>query len=139
MSFSDKFAESEYAGRGYDEIAKAVFQIWRFVAHCRLRQTQHEVPTGAVGVVILLDSWMTMVLDARQEVLKRAEARCCSEPAISTADKIDIAFVGATHFPPPLARGWIVFGGMSSRSFAALHSGLLLAKAFGVNPSHLRC
>jgi len=93
MSFSDKFAEFEYAGRGYDEIAKAVFQIWRFVAHCRLRQTQHEAPKGAVGVVILLDSWMTMVLDARQEVLKRAEARCVSEPAISTDDKIDIAFV----------------------------------------------
>jgi hypothetical protein len=93
MSFSDKFAESEYAGRGYDEIAKAVFQIWRFVAHCRLRLTRHEVRANALGVVVLLDSWMTMVLDARHEVMRLAEARCASEAIISTDDKIDIAFV----------------------------------------------
>ena len=40
------------------------------------------------------------------------------------AAESDMVFVGAPHFPSPLARGWIVFFGEGSRSFAALHSGL---------------
>lgn len=92
MSFADRFAESEFIGRGYDEIAKAVMQIWRFVSHCRRGLTGRTVEPEALGMVVLLDSWMTMVLNARQEVISRAEQLVAHDPDIRAEDRVPILF-----------------------------------------------
>lgn len=92
MSFADRFAEAEFAGRGYDEIAKAVLQIWRFASHCRRGFAGRNISASAVGIVVLLDSWMTMVLDARLEVMSRAESLAGHDKEIYASDKIPILF-----------------------------------------------
>jgi len=92
MAFADRFAEAEFVGRGYDEIAKAVLQIWRFASHCRRGLTGRDISPDAMGMVILLDSWMTMVLKAREEVLARAERLIVEDPNICEADRLPILF-----------------------------------------------
>lgn len=92
MSFADRFAEAEFVGRGYDEIAKAIVQIWRFASDCRRGRTGRHLTSEPLGIVILLDSWMTMVLDARQDVFARAEVLAAANLDLAEVDKIPILF-----------------------------------------------
>jgi hypothetical protein len=53
MSFPARYSDTFEVERGYEDIAKAVFQIWRYVAHCRLGTASDTLTDNCVGVVLI--------------------------------------------------------------------------------------
>lgn len=72
MSFAAKFSEKPLDEPGYDEIAKGVYQLWRFFSHCRRGLVNRDLSENAVGVVLTLDSWLTMAHTLYDEIFRRA-------------------------------------------------------------------
>ena len=66
MGVSARFGEDPSGERGYDEIARGVFQLWRFFAHCRRGLTGREISESAQGLVLTLDDWL--VCNTRSEL-----------------------------------------------------------------------
>lgn len=93
MSFAARFADEPAAERGYNDIAKAIFQLWRYFSHCRRGATGRELASDAIGLVLTLDSWMVMANDIFDEILARAVAMAReSDPLIEEQDRRPIAF-----------------------------------------------
>jgi hypothetical protein len=94
MSFPARYSDTFESERGYGEIAKAVFQIWRYVAHCRLGIAPDTVVPDCTGVVLTLDSWMLMGSGSIYErVYEEARKLAASkEPRVLPADQIPVIF-----------------------------------------------
>ncbi len=96
MSYEARFAENPIieAARGYEEIAKGVFQIWKFVSHHRrglLPPT--NINAEAKGMVLTLDPWLSMARSMKEDVLQLAmQIGAEKDPAITSADRIPIIF-----------------------------------------------
>ncbi|MEP2827645.1 hypothetical protein [Parvibaculum sp.] len=96
MSYEARFSENPVvdAARGYEEIAKGVFQIWKFVSHHRrgILPTS-SINTDAKGVVLTLDPWLSMARPMKEDVLQIARRICAEkDPDITSADHIPIIF-----------------------------------------------
>ena len=96
MSYGAKFSEDPLAddARGYKEIAKGVYQIWRFLSHVRLGLVPGE-RTGmdVTGIVLTLDTWLTTANHLQKETLALAhELADKSGDEITEADRVGIAF-----------------------------------------------
>ncbi len=99
MSHAARFGNNASEQPGYDEMAKGVFQIWRFLAHCRLGKTGRSATSRPVGIVLTLDEWLTGDLDLRREVMKRAVASSKnSNGIVSPQDQCPIIFCSITDF-----------------------------------------
>jgi len=79
LSFNAQFVDNPFAdsraGSAYDEIAKGVYQIWRFQDDLRRGIVDHPINVaqeGIVGVVLTLDDWLEATNDMRQTVFERA-------------------------------------------------------------------
>lgn len=101
MSFETKFGDKAATDgdRGFEEIAKGAFQIWRFMAHCRLGRTGEAPPADTLGLVVTLDTWLQISWEMKSSLLERAKAIArekCAE--IDTIDMIDIAFYSIENF-----------------------------------------
>lgn len=93
MSFAARFKDDAGTERGYDDLAKAVFQIWRFFAHCRRGLTGMSVTEDALGVVLTLDSWLVMGMPLQEDVMRRAvEMSRHSHLGIEDEDRRPIIF-----------------------------------------------
>lgn len=94
MSQEAMFGKNPINARGYEDLTKAVFQLWRFFSHCRLGKTDREVSDGVLGVVLTLDNWLIMANTLRKRVLedagKLADER---DPDITEIDRKPIVFV----------------------------------------------
>lgn len=73
MSHEAMFGANPLRARGYQDLIKAVFQLWRFFSHCRRGYVGRTVDDEAVGVVLTLDNWLVMSDSLRKHVLKDAE------------------------------------------------------------------
>lgn len=94
MSYQSMFGRNPDIERGYDEIAKAVFQIWRFFSHCRRGLTNNKAAPQPVGVVLTLDGWLVMARNAHGSVMEKANDLCSAkDPGILEEDKKPIVFV----------------------------------------------
>jgi hypothetical protein len=73
MNFETKFSDAAASllGRGYNEILKAVFQIWKFFAHCRQNRiiAPRSITKRSVGVVLTLDGWLEMFSTMQNTIL----------------------------------------------------------------------
>ncbi|MDH4743807.1 hypothetical protein OMP43_07235 [Sphingomonas sp. CBMAI 2297] len=105
MSFSARYADEPASDRGYDDIAKAVFQLWRFFSHCRHGLTGQAARDDAVGLVLTLDSWMVMGNALFEEVFARAEVHAARDPQIEAQDRRPIAFCSITDLESACAIG----------------------------------
>ena len=76
MTYDDRFGEEAVSGgRGFEELAKGAFQVWRHFAHSRLGLTRDtQVSDDAIGMVVTLDPWFQMSGELRDRVLVRARA-----------------------------------------------------------------
>ena len=76
MSFEAMFAENpiDEAQRGYGEIIKGVFQVWRYCMHCRLGLTGRNLNIDARGIVLTLDPWLMTANLLQDEIIDRAKA-----------------------------------------------------------------
>ena len=94
MSFPARFSDNLEVERGYEEIAKAVFQIWRFAAHCRLGIASSTIAEDCVGIVLTLDSWMLMgSAGVAERIFDRAREMCASkEPRCLPEDQVAVIF-----------------------------------------------
>ncbi|HWU13810.1 MAG TPA: hypothetical protein VN157_07335 [Caulobacter sp.] len=95
MSFDSKFGldAMDQAPRGFDEIAKGVYQVWRYFAHTRLGRTQDlKVADDALGVVLTLDPWVQVSFTVKGGILDRARALAQSKsPEILEEDMRPVA------------------------------------------------
>jgi hypothetical protein len=57
MGVGARFGDNPGAERGYEEIARGVFQIWRFLSHCRRGLTGRSAAPDAFGMILTLDEW----------------------------------------------------------------------------------
>lgn len=104
MSFAARFSEEAVMERGYDDIVKGIFQIWRFFSHCRRGITGVAMTEETVGMLLTLDSWLVMGGPVTKEILQRAHAFADRKDAsILPEDRRAILFCPITDFESVLA------------------------------------
>lgn len=108
MSYEARFGEEPLveAARGYDEMAKGIFQIWRFVSHIRRGYvTDVQIANDVKGVVITLDAWLSMARHMIVEVFVRARRLATErDPEISADDQIPVRFCMIDDLEKTLAK-----------------------------------
>jgi hypothetical protein len=95
MSFDARYADDPVvsASVGFDELAKGMFQIWRFLSHARRGLTGDiAVAPSCRGVIVTADSWLTMASRQAEQVIATAMAMADAEGAIDEVDRREIAF-----------------------------------------------
>lgn len=71
MSIGARFGEDPSGERGYEEIAKGIFQLWRFFSHARQGSASCTATADAVGMLLTLDEWFA----ARPLAIESIQAR----------------------------------------------------------------
>jgi hypothetical protein len=104
MSQEAMFGKNPMVARGYEDLTKAVFQLWRFFSHCRRGYVEREVEDEAVGVVLTLDNWLILAETLRERVLEDA-AKMANEKdqEITEADRRPIVFVAVPELERTLS------------------------------------
>lgn len=77
MSFDSKFGLGalDHDNRGFNEIAKGVYQVWRYFAHSRLGRTDdRHIASNAMGIVLTLDPWVQVSFTLKGKIVSRAQA-----------------------------------------------------------------
>ncbi len=94
MSHGAMFGKKPFEERGYKDLVKAVFQLWRFFSHCRRGYTKLDLNKDAVGVVLTLDNWLVMAETLQEQVMQAAdELAQKKDPEILAEDKRAVQFV----------------------------------------------
>jgi hypothetical protein len=95
LTFAAQFSDDPMveAQRQYEEIAKGVFQLWRYFSHVR-RGLTPEAPAeaGLAGMVLTLDTWLTMSKELQEEVFATATELATGDPEITLEDRRRIVF-----------------------------------------------
>jgi hypothetical protein len=96
MSYEARFSEDPMAEarRGYAEMAKGVFQIWRFASHHRRGLLRQErLRSDVKGIILTLDTWLSMADVTRSDVLELARTMAATgDSDIIEADQIPLIF-----------------------------------------------
>lgn len=104
MSQEAMFGKDQMLARGFEDIIKAVFQLWRFFSHCRRGHAGFELADSTTGVVLTLDNWLVMAEKHRESVLhgavKMAEEK---DLDISEEDRKPIVFVSISELERTLS------------------------------------
>lgn len=90
LSFKAQFAEDPIveSRAGYEEVAKGIFQLWRYFSHARRGLLGGSlVEADAHGVVLTLDSWLAMSFDLQKEVLAIAGNLADKDKEITESDR----------------------------------------------------
>lgn len=105
MSQEAMFGDNPFSDRGYGELVKGVFQIWRFFSDCRQRKLEVEVGSQAVGVVLTLDSWLVLSEKLRANVIKSAEEMAREKGLMLTdRDRVPVVFVSVSELEESLGK-----------------------------------
>lgn len=105
MSQEAMFGLNPIEARGYQDITKAIFQLWRFFSHCRRGYTGKIANDDAVGVVLTLDNWLVLADTLRKQVLVDAEKMAAEKDAgISETDRKPIVFVAVPELERMLSK-----------------------------------
>ena len=96
MSYIARFAEDPVSSdpRGYGEMVRGIFQIWRFASHIRRGLVpDHRLGSAVRGLVVTLENWLcmseSMLERMRDQAIAMAAAR---DPEILAQDRIPVAF-----------------------------------------------
>lgn len=82
------------ATMAYTEIAKGVFQVWRFLSHARRGLLDRTVGADCLGMVVTADPWLVMGQKLYPEVLAIANALADEkDPQISAEDRRRVPIV----------------------------------------------
>ncbi|MER8734716.1 hypothetical protein NKH28_34075 [Mesorhizobium sp. M1227] len=90
LTFEAQYADDpvESANDGYAQIAKAIFQLWRFFSHVRRGIIKFDIDADAPAVVLTMDAWTQMSRPLRDRLI--TEARKISyekEPDMTDEDR----------------------------------------------------
>lgn len=93
MSIDARYGDDPLVARGYDDLIKAVFQLWRYFSHCRRGLTDVALNGNATGLVLTLDNWLQMARDLIHDILEAATRMAAErDPAILAEDRKPIFF-----------------------------------------------
>ncbi|PYE22973.1 hypothetical protein C8J32_10923 [Rhizobium sp. PP-CC-3A-592] len=90
LTFEAQYGDDpvENASGGYEQMAKAVFQLWKFFAHVRLGLVELNVVDDACAVVLTMDAWTQMSSELQARIIKQAEELAAAKsPEIEAEDK----------------------------------------------------
>lgn len=105
MGYGARFGSVEIDERGFEDIIKAVFQLWRFFSHCRRGLSGLRISEDAIGAVLTLDGWLTMANPLEAEVLAAAKEMAeRRDPQILEEDRRPIAFFPIVDMESALIR-----------------------------------
>lgn len=106
MSFAAQFGEEPLrdAPRGYEELAKGVFQIWRFCSHVRRGLVDETLDAEPAGVLLTLDPWTMLSPGAYDWIFEEAARQADAEGAIDAGDRIPVAICAIEDFEVGLAK-----------------------------------
>ncbi|KAB2671060.1 hypothetical protein F9K77_13970 [Ochrobactrum sp. LMG 5442] len=86
--------EDAATSRGLDEMARGVFQIWRFFSHISSNERNNlpDVSQDAFGVLLTLDTWLESSLGQCAEVMNRANDLADKDGTIAAGDRRPVVF-----------------------------------------------
>lgn len=89
LTYLAQFAEDpfEAARRQYMQLAKGVFQLWRFFSHSRRGLTKESIAADCCAVVFTLDSFMQMAQLPQNKVFAEANALADEHGDIAPQDR----------------------------------------------------
>jgi hypothetical protein len=91
--FGENPLKDPRAQAGFDEVAKGIFQIWRFKSHVRQGFIPNEqIHAGAIGLVLTIDNWLTLARGRYDDFLARAMALADDDGGITEADRCPVSF-----------------------------------------------
>jgi hypothetical protein len=109
LSFVAQFGDDPVADAqaAYDEIAKGVFQLWRFFSHVRRGLfIAEKVRPDVHALVLTLDPWLVMAADLREKVIETAtNIAKQKDPGIIAEDRRKVVFCSIEELESMLARG----------------------------------
>ncbi len=98
MSQEAMFGKDPMSARGYLDLTKAVYQLWRFFSHCRRGHVKRNIDDQAVGIVLTLDNWLVLAETFRKRILEDAAKMANEkEPEITEADRRPVIFVAVAE------------------------------------------
>jgi len=127
LTFEAQYAENPMAvaPQGFEQIAKGIFQLWRFFSHARRNiYGTRPVSPGAIGLVLTMDGWMQMAAGLRDAAMKRAEEMAAKDGDITNADMRRVIFASVQELNETLAQ-------TESPEFLAVLASALTAKYDG--------
>ncbi|VTZ65446.1 conserved hypothetical protein [Sinorhizobium medicae] len=107
LTFEGQFAENPTiaAKHGFEQLAKGIFQLWRFFSHGRRGiYRAHTVAPSAHGIVLTMDSWMQMAAKLREGALERAKELAAADPQITGDDMRMVVFVSVQELNDTFAQ-----------------------------------
>jgi hypothetical protein len=89
LTYLAQFAEDpfEAAKKQYTQIAKGIFQLWRFFSHVRRGVVEVDLPDSCHAVVLTLDAFMQMARDLQNKVIAEANALADEDGNITPEDR----------------------------------------------------
>jgi hypothetical protein len=107
MTMAARFGEDPLneAKDGFKEIAKGVFQLWRYFSHVRQGKVHGDAADAdAVGLVLTLDPWLVLTSGRYEALLAQAGELAAQVPDILELDRKPIAFCDIEDFERLLRR-----------------------------------
>lgn len=90
LTYNAQFADDpiEEARLAYDEIAKGIYQIWRYLSHVRRGFAAMEAVSPSVqGMVLTLDTWLVMSREQERKVFAAASVLADRDAGIIPEDR----------------------------------------------------
>jgi hypothetical protein len=89
LTYLAQFAEDpfETAKKQYTQLAKGIFQLWRFFSHVRRGLVDEDLAADCRAVVITLDAFMQISRDPRNKVFAEANALADEDGNIAPEDR----------------------------------------------------
>ena len=94
LSYLAQFAESPFdaARRQYEQIAKAVFQAWRYYSHVRRGLATAEVADESYVMIFTLDWFLYMSQELKANVIGEAKVLADKDGQINDDDRRPVVF-----------------------------------------------
>jgi hypothetical protein len=89
LTYLAQFAEDpfEAAKKQYTQLAKGVFQLWRFFSHVRRGFVEEDLTADCHAVVFTLDAFLQMARDPQNKVFSEANALADEDGGITPEDR----------------------------------------------------
>ena len=89
LTYLAQFAENpfEAAEKQYTQLAKGIFQLWRYLSHVRRNIVEENLAANCHAIVFTLDPFMQISPDPQNKVLAEANALADEEGDIAPEDR----------------------------------------------------
>ena len=106
LTYAAQFSDDPYieAKAQYAQLAKGIFQLWRFFSHVRVGSAGSMLAHENFGIVLTLDAFMPMDRDVWEFVLADASRLADLEGGVDAVDRKAIVFCPISDFENVVSR-----------------------------------